>query len=29
MKQLDKNPRNYYRIKLLQEFGQLKSEEAL
>lgn len=29
MKKSNKNPKNLYRLKLLQEFDRLKSEEAL
>ena len=29
MKELNKNPKNRYRVKLLQEFDLLKSEEAI
>lgn len=29
MRKTNKNPKNYYRIKLLREFDRLKSEEAL
>ena len=29
MKQPSKNPKNQYRIKLLQEFDRLRSEEAI